>query len=139
MNARPVRAGLISGLCAAALLATSGCSILIPQYGLTIKRAVVDAEYTGPDHATNPVEITESACGEEIDCVEAWSTDQANYYRFATRDRATEYADGLADGAQSHFIVMDFAGKTGVDRHDQEAASCELRGVHFDHEGPCID
>lgn len=36
-------------------------------------------------------------------------------------------------------IAMDFAGKTAIDRVDQEAASCQLRGVHFDHEGPCID
>jgi hypothetical protein len=36
-------------------------------------------------------------------------------------------------------IVVDFDGKTGIDRVDQEAASCQLRGVHFDHEGPCID
>ncbi|PPF35280.1 MULTISPECIES: hypothetical protein [unclassified Pseudoclavibacter] len=139
MKTRALRAGLISGLCAAALLSTSGCSIFIPQYGLTIREAVVDAEYTGPDYASDPVEITESACGEEIDCLEAWSTDQADYYRFATRDEAAEFADGLADGAQSNFIVMDFAGKAGVDRSDQEAASCQLRGTHFDHEGPCID
>ncbi|WP_271984869.1 hypothetical protein [Pseudoclavibacter terrae] len=127
------------GLGVGALLAMSGCSILIPQHGLTIRQAVVDAQYSGPDYASNPVEITESACGDEVDCVEAWSTDQADYYRFATRDRATEFAEGLSDGAQSHFIVMDFTGKTGIDRIDQEAASCQLRGANFDHEGPCID
>ncbi|NYF12429.1 osmotically inducible lipoprotein OsmE [Pseudoclavibacter sp. JAI123] len=136
-----VRGRSVGAVCVGvgALLAVSGCSILIPQYGLTIRQAVIDAEYTGPDYASNPVEITESACGDEVDCVEAWSTDQADYYRFATRDGATEFAEGLADGAQSHFIVMDFSGKTGVDRSDQESASCQLRGVHFDHEGPCID
>ncbi|GAB3286880.1 hypothetical protein [Pseudoclavibacter terrae] len=141
MNAVAASGRSVGAVClgVGALLAMSGCSILIPQHGLTIRQAVVDAQYSGPDYASNPVEITESACGDEVDCVEAWSTDQADYYRFATRDRATEFAEGLFDGAQSHFIVMDFTGKTGIDRVDQEAASCQLRGANFDHEGPCID
>lgn len=141
MNAVAASGRSVGAVClgVGALLAMSGCSILIPQHGLTIRQAVVDAQYSGPDYASNPVEITESACGDEVDCVEAWSTDQADYYRFATRDRATEFAEGLSDAAQSHFIVMDFTGKTGIDRVDQEVASCQLRGANFDHEGPCID
>ena len=86
----------------------AGCTLIDNQSALTVE-AVVNAEYE-PDATTNPQDVTTDKCGATVDCVEAFTTDEASYLRFGSRERAAEYAATLDDGFVVNFIVMDFAG-----------------------------
>lgn len=59
--------------------------------------------------AANPVEITDEVCDDAFPCLQAYKTDQAQYFKFKTRDAAaqavTEFGD---DGYQSNFIAIHF-------------------------------
>jgi hypothetical protein len=106
---------------------------LHPQLTLTLED-VMDAEYTGKDVTTDVVEITDTACNSDIKCVEAYSTAEANYYRFRTHASATEYEATLDDGFSVNYFVMAFAGKdASVD--DQLFAMQILAGMWNDYEG----
>jgi hypothetical protein len=111
----------------------AGCSLFDPQGSLTL-RDVMDAEYDAPDVTTQAEEITDTACGASLDCVEAYSTAEANYFRFGTRERAEEYGSSVEDGFVINYIVMDFAGKdASVER--QLWAMQVLAGMWNDYEG----
>ncbi|ASD21743.1 hypothetical protein B7495_06230 [Cryobacterium sp. LW097] len=88
--------------------ALAGCALIDNQSALTIE-AVVNAEYE-TDSTTNPQDVTADECGAPVDCLEAFTTDEASYLRFGSRERAAEYAATLEDGFVVNFIVMDFAG-----------------------------
>ncbi|MFJ6001281.1 hypothetical protein [Arthrobacter sp. NPDC092385] len=104
-----------------------------PQLTLTLED-VMDAGYTGKDVTTDVVEITDTACNSDIKCVEAYSTAEANYYRFRTHAAATDYEATLDDGFSVNYFVMDFAGKdASVD--DQLFAMQILAGMWNDYEG----
>ncbi|WP_299169311.1 hypothetical protein [uncultured Arthrobacter sp.] len=106
---------------------------LHPQLTLTLED-VMEAEYTGKDVTTEVTEITDLACGAEVGCVEAYSTAEANYYRFRTRAAATEYNSTLTDSFSVNYFIMDFAGKD-ASVNDQLFAMHQLAGTWNDYEG----
>ncbi|MBG6215036.1 MULTISPECIES: hypothetical protein [unclassified Cryobacterium] len=69
----------------------------------------MDAEHDAPKTRSDSVEITSTACVEDLDCVEAYDTDEATYVRFESRDRAAKYGSSLDDGVVVNYIVMNFA------------------------------
>ncbi|TDW30528.1 hypothetical protein EDD25_2288 [Cryobacterium psychrophilum] len=99
----------------------------------------MDAEYDAPDTTSNPVEMTRTACGQELGCVEAYDTDEATYIRFESRDRAAEYGSSLDDGFVVNYIVMDFAGKDGTSPQHQRSAMEVLAGTWQDYHGTFPD
>lgn len=124
---------------AAAMLLTvgllvSGCALFDPHSQLTLVTLMEDEGYD-IDVTTNPVEITDDACDGPLDCVEAYSTDEANYYRFASRDQASDYAASLGDGFVIHYIVMNFAGKDDATKEHQQWAMERLAATWQDYDG----
>jgi len=116
----------------------AGCAVFDLYSQLTIA-SLMDDEGYAVDVTTNPVDITDDACGDELACVEAYSTDEANYYRFASRDAAADYAATLEDGFVMHYIVMDFAGKDHASREHQQSAMERLAATWQDYDGPFPD
>ncbi|MBP2388200.1 hypothetical protein [Paeniglutamicibacter kerguelensis] len=102
---------------------------------LTLDVIMTDGDGDGIDVTTNPVEITNRACGVAVDCVEAYSTAEANYYRFSSRKRASDFAATLDDGFHVHYMVMDFAGKHDASKEHQLWAMEGLAGTWNDYEG----
>ncbi|MGV8911710.1 MAG: hypothetical protein ACOH14_03760 [Rhodoglobus sp.] len=133
MNTRPTAAALL----AVAALFLSGCAIVDPQSNLTLSD-VMSFEFDTPDVTTEVAEITDTACGSAIDCVEAYSTAEANYFRFDTRKGAEEFGDTLDDGFVINFIVMDFEGKDASVEH-QLWAMQTVAGTWNDYEGEFPD
>lgn len=117
--------------------ALAGCVLFDPQGNLNV-RDVMNAEYDAPDASTQEEEITDEVCGEQLDCVEAYSTAEANYYRFDSRQRAEEYWSTLADGFVVNYIVMDFAGKNATVT-EQLWAMQATAGMWNDYEGDYPD
>lgn len=135
MNSRSVTTTAAILVLAGQVLA--GCSIFDPQRSLTL-HDVVNSEYDGPDVTTQAEDITETACAAQVDCVEAYSTAEANYFRFESRKRAEEYGATVKDGFVANYIVMDFAGKDApVEK--QLWAMQELAGTWNDYEGDFPD
>lgn len=101
-------------------------------------REVMNAEYDAPDATTQAEDITGTACVPPLECVEAYSTAEANYYRFASRKRAQEYGASVKDGFVINYFVMDFAGKH-ASVEDQLMAMQGLAGTWNDYEGDFPD
>ena len=131
MNSRSVTAIAAILVLAGPMLA--GCSLFDPQRDLTL-RDVVNSVDDAPDVTTQAEDITATACVSPRDCVEAYSTAEADYFRFETRKRAEEYGSSVKDGFVVNYIVMDFAGKdASVER--QLWAMQGLAGHWNDYEG----
>lgn len=88
MISRPVAAIAVMLLLTVPTLA--GCSLFDPQRDLTL-RDVVNSEDDASDVTTQAKDITDTACVSPRDCVEAYSTVEADYFRFESRKRAEEY------------------------------------------------
>ncbi|MGO2618998.1 MAG: hypothetical protein ACTH82_02805 [Glutamicibacter ardleyensis] len=132
----------LSSVVSAALLLTmpilAGCSILDPQRDLTL-HTFVNSENEGVEDATTqPEDITKTACAPPVDCVEAYSTAEADYFRFESKKRAEEYGGTVKDGFVINYIVMDFAGKEAP-VENQLWAMQELAGTWNDYEGDFPD
>ena len=121
------------GVLACASLLLAGCVLFDRHSQLTIE-ALMEDNYD-VDVTTNPVDITGDACGTTLDCVEAYSTDEANYYRFASREEAADQAASLDDGFAVLYIVMDFAGKDSAPKMHQRWAMERLAGTWQDYDG----
>ena len=130
--------GLATTLVASLMLMT-GCALLDNHSNLTIATVMEDAGESSEDVTTNPRDITEDECPSTSDCIEAYSTDEANYYRFSTREEAKTFADSLDDGFVSHYIVMNFAGKTDTTKLSQQRAMERLASTWQDDEGTFPD
>jgi hypothetical protein len=113
-------------------VALAGCALFDNHRALTLD-IVVDAEYE-PDSTTNPQDVTAETCNATLDCIEAFTTTEASYVRFDSRERATEYAATLNDGFVVNYIVMDFAGHDAP-REIQRLAMEALAGTWQDYEG----
>lgn len=101
-------------------------SVFDTQWSLTL-RDVMSSEPDAEDPTTDPVDVTAAVCSIDVPCLEAYSTAEATYLRFYTREAAAHHLATLKDGFQSNYIVMDFAGKTRVSKTQQfvgYAASC---------------
>ncbi|MFC8304336.1 hypothetical protein ACFUCV_11695 [Specibacter sp. NPDC057265] len=135
MNSRPISAIVLTLLFSMPTLA--GCSLFDPQRNLTL-HDVVNSEHDGPDVTTQAEDISETACASPLDCVEAYSTAEANYFRFESRKSAEEYGSTVKDGFVVNYIVMDFAGKDApVEK--QLWAMQGLAGTWNDYEGDFPD
>ena len=117
-------------------VAAAGCALVDNHSALTLEM-VVEAEYE-PDATTNPVDVTADRCGTELDCVEAYTTTEASYFRFGTRERAEEFAATLTDGFVVNYIVMDFAGHDAP-AEQQRWAMEALAGTWQDYDGTFPD
>lgn len=135
MKSRSVAATAILLLLAAPGL--SGCSLFDPQRDLTL-HDVMNAEYDAPDVTTQAEDITDTACVSPRDCVEAYSTAEADHSRFHTRKRAEEYGSSAKDGFVVNYIVMDFEGKN-ASVEAQLWAMQALAGTWNDYEGDFPD
>lgn len=113
-------------------VALAGCALFDNHRALTLE-IVVNAEYQ-PDSTTNPRDVTADVCDATLDCIEAFTTTEASYVRFDSRDRAAEYAATLNNGFVVNYIVMDFAGHD-VPRENQRLAMEALAGTWQDYEG----
>lgn len=111
-----------------------GCALFDRHSQLTIA-TVMEDHGDAVDVTTNPIDITETACTTDLPCVEAYRTEEANYYRFASRQEATDHAATLDDGFVVHYIVMDFAGKE-ASRASQRWAMERLAGTWQEYDGP---
>lgn len=129
MTARPA---MIATLVALVALVITGCGILDPQGTLTLREVL--EESGASDARTDVEEETDEACGAEIECVEAYSTSEADYFRFSSRQGAQEFASSLDDGFVVNYFVMDFAGKEATAEH-QLWAMQHLAGMWNDYEG----
>jgi osmotically inducible lipoprotein OsmE len=109
-------------------------AVFDPQWRLTL-RDVMSSESTVNNTTTDVANITESVCSADLPCVEAYDTAEATYFRFGSRDEATQHAATVEDGFQSNYIVMDFAGKDGVSKTQQLWAMQRLAGMWHDYEG----
>ena len=112
----------------------TGCALFDPHSQLVIETLMNDEGYD-IDVTTNQIDITDDACGDPLKCVEAYSTDEANYYRFTSRDQAAEYAESLGDGFVVHYIVMDFTGKDDASEELQRLAMERLASTWQDYDG----
>ncbi|GAA1116024.1 hypothetical protein [Nocardiopsis composta] len=66
-------------------------------------------EVTGFYLQSDPREATGELCGEEFDCVQAYTTDQADYLRFESPEQAGDAAARIgADAHLSNYIVVRF-------------------------------
>lgn len=65
----------------------------------------------------------------EVPCIEAYDTAEAVYYRFGSREDASACEYSISDGFRSNYIVMDFAGKSGVSKTQQLWAMQHLAGM----------
>jgi len=115
----------------------ASCVLFDPQGNLTL-HDVMNAEYDAFDASTQEEEISDEVCGEQLDCVEAYSTAEANYYRFESRLLAEEYWSTLADGFVVNYIVMDFVGKDATVT-EQLWAMQATAGMWNDYEGDYPD
>jgi hypothetical protein len=130
MRCRPTT---IATLVALVTLGATGCGLLDPQGTLTL-RDVMTGESGATDTRTDVEEMTDEACDAEVECVEAYSTDEADYFRFSSRQEAQEFASSLDDGFVVNYFVMDFAGKEATAEH-QLWAMQYLAGMWNDYEG----
>ena len=127
-----VRLATIATLVAFVALVTTGCGILDPQGTLTLREVL--EESGASDTRTHVEEVTDETCDAEVECVEAYSTGEADYFRFSSRQEAGEFASSLDDGFTVNYFVMDFAGKEASAEH-QLWAMQHLAGMWNDYEG----
>jgi hypothetical protein len=121
-----------------AITPLAGCVLFDRHLRLTIPMVLTD-DSDAVDVTTNPIEITDDVCNETLDCVEAYSTDQADYYRFTSRDMANEFESTLDVGFVVNYIVMDFSNKPDASKVDQRWAMEQLGGTWQDYEGTYPD
>jgi hypothetical protein len=126
-----VAAGVI--VLALTTLAISGCGIFDPQGTLTLKD-VMNGKSDAVNTRTEVEETTDEACNDEVQCVEAYSTAEADYFRFPSRQQAEDFASSLDDGFVVNYFVMDFAGKNASVEHQLWAMQF-LAGTWNDYEG----
>jgi len=128
---------------AATLLAVAspllvGCALFDNHARLTLQM-VLDDDGESVDVTTNPIEITDEVCNDALECVEAYSTDEADYYRFTSRETANEFQSTLDVGFVVHYIVMDLANKPDASKLHQQWAMERLAGTWQDYEGTYPD
>lgn len=124
---------------------------VVAACGLWVGRLLFDSQWTLTLHellentgaenppVTEPRDITGTACGEAVECVEAYATQEATYYRFGSRGAAERFAATVEDGFRSNYIVMDFAGATAASASEQLWAMQHLAGTWQDYEGTFPD
>lgn len=130
-------------LTAASLLAVAtplfaGCA-LFDNHSLLTLQMVMDDDGESVDVTTNPIEITNEVCNDTLECVEAYSTDEADYYRFTSRATATGFESTLDVGFVVHYIVMDLTNKPDASTLHQRWAMERLAGTWQDYEGTYPD
>lgn len=108
------------------------------QWTLTLHQLLENTGVEDPP-VTDPRDITATACGADVDCVEAYATQEAAYYRFGSRGAAERFAATVEDGFRSNYIVMDFAGATSASTAEQLWAMQHLAGTWQDYEGTFPD
>lgn len=129
---------LATTLLAVATTPLAGCALFDRHSVLTIPM-VLNAESDSVDVTSNPIDITQEVCSPTLECVEAYSTDEADYYRFASRETANEFESTLDDGFVVHYIVMDLSNKPDASRLDQRRAMEQLASIWQDYEGTFPD
>ena len=129
---------LAATLLTVATTSLAGCALFDRHSQLTIPM-VVNTESDAVDVTTNPIEITDEVCNETLECVEAYSTDEADYYRFTSRETANQFESSLDDGFVVHYIVMDLSKKPDVSKLRQQWAMELLGGIWQDYEGTFPD
>jgi len=116
----------------------AGCALFDRHSQLTIQMVLND-ESDAVDVTTNPIEITDEVCTETLECIEAYSTDEADYYRFTSRETANEFESTLDDGFIVNYIVMDLSNKPDASNLDQRRAMEQLGSIWQDYEGTYPD
>ncbi|MFE9243111.1 hypothetical protein [Nocardiopsis sp. NPDC006938] len=114
-------------ICTVALtLAVSACSP-----GGTVDLDNVFAQPEGEWHLqSNPQEATSELCTETLDCIQSYTTDQADYLRFASTDDAEAAAAGMASPTHlSNYIVIRFTDPELTDEQRTQMAE-RIDGVH---------
>jgi len=129
---------LAATLLTVAITSFAGCALFDRHSLLTIPM-VLDDERDSADVTTNPIETTDEVCNETLECVEAYSTDEVDYYRFTSRDTANEFESTLDGGFVVHYIVMDLSNKPDASKLDQQLAMEQLSSIWQDYEGTYPD
>jgi len=79
---------------------------------------------------SNPREATGELCGDGFDCLQAYTTDQADYLRFGSTDEAEEAAARIDTGTHlSDYVVVRFTDPELTDEQRAEIAE-SIDGVH---------
>jgi len=131
---------LATTLVTIAITSLAGCSLFDRFSQLTIAMVVTyDGDSDTVDVTTNPIEITNEVCNETLECIEAYSTDEADYYRFTSRELANEFESTLDVGFVVNYIVMDLSNKPDASKTNQRWAMEKLGGIWQDYEGTYLD
>lgn len=129
---------LVATLLTMATISLAGCAIFDRYSQLTIPIVLLD-ESDVVEATTNPIEITDEVCNETLECIEAYSTDEADYYRFTSRETANEFESTLEVGFVIHYIVMDLSNKPDATKMDQRRAMEQFSNIWQDYDGPYPD
>lgn len=129
---------LAATLLTIAITSLAGCTLFDRHSQLTIPIVLTD-DSDAVDVTKNPIEITDGVCNETLECVEAYSTDQADYYRFTSREMANEFESTLDVGFVVNYIVMDLSNKPDASKTDKRWAMEQLGGTWQDYEGTYPD
>ncbi len=95
-------------LAIAVALATISLASCAP--GWLRSNVVLSDLLTNPDDRTisSARDATNELCEAVEGCIEAWRTDQAEFYRFDSNEHGEAFLVGLREGFQSDRIVVDF-------------------------------
>lgn len=92
------------------------------------KALTLESLLTNPDYSrelvSSPQDITAEQCPGASGCIEAWSTDQADYYRFSSPAEASAWAQQT--GPQSCHSGYRVAVNSGVTTLEGWALTCQL-------------
>jgi hypothetical protein len=138
MTPGPRRLIVAATLVTIAITSLAVCALFDRFSRLTIPIVLTD-DSDAVDVTTHPIEITDDVCNETLECVEAYSTDQADYYRFTTREMANEFESTLDVGFVVNYIVMDLSNKPDASKRDQRWSMERLGGIWQDYEGTYPD
>lgn len=114
---------------AAAIIATAtaGCAAGWDKSFFSLKDVL-----TMPDLTTisNEEDVTKSMCEGVDGCIEAWTSDQADFLRFDSNQHAADFVTELGiDGYHSNRVVIDFT-HTEADAETRELMAELIDGTH---------
>lgn len=122
----PVKLAQATTIVAFLMLTLVGCAPGWGQSHFTIEDVLSNPDDTT---VTNPENVTDTLCRGVSGCLEAWSTDEADYLRFDSNDEARTYLEALRDGYQSNRIVIDFT-RTAPTPDIRRAVKEKIDGTH---------
>lgn len=102
---RSVRGATAAMVCIGILTTSVGCAPGWDRNEISLSELLPNAELSG---VTNPEDVTEQLCDDESTCVEAWTTEEATYYRFDSDADAEQLSEVIEGGIHVDQIAVIF-------------------------------